>query len=249
MFTQFASGGARIITEGLLVNRAGLDVTSGAWTPTTPGVTLRQWNAPEQLSGSNNDPITTWTAAAGKNLSNTGGTTRPLLKTGGPHSNLYLAFDGSDDYVMGANWVAAQAQPFTAAYAFRVDQAAPYQGYIADGNNSANRMAFYSGSSTSTTRMYASVNEVVCAAQDTSWHTMILKWNGVFSAYAQDGSTFTTVSATPGSDTVNGVTVGSAYGGNLVNGKISFGELMIYDTILGSTDLSSLGSYLTARWL
>lgn len=238
------------VAEANLKAIGAVDNTGSAFTPASVALTMIQWNEAEDLTGSNNDPYTTWTAnGTGVNLSNAGGTTRPLLKTAVTPGGLNaLEFDGDDDYLQGANWGAASTQARTTVLRVKYLQSNLYLGYAMDGNSDPGRMGYLSQAATDSYGIYAGGAGVESTiTQDTSWHLVITKWNGASTAYSYDGGGFTTVGASPGTETVNGITLGAAYDNSTANGNVQIADVIVYAGSISDADKNSLSTYYSTR--
>ena len=214
--------------------------TPGAWSPTTPTNGILEYLRAADLSGSDGDSITTWTANQGKNAANSGGTTRPTLRTGGPNSNKYLEFDGTTDYLQTAAWDAAPSLPVTAMYVFQC-RSVGNSVYLFEGIASGNRFGILENSGDF--RLYAgSAIESFKSPSTTGWHNLLIEWNGASTKWSLDNSAYATIASTPGSQSPTGITLGAAFNISAFS-PVDILEVAVWNAPLGATDFQAATNY------
>lgn len=219
----------------------------GAWSPTTPANTLKQWLQANILPGVDSSDVTTWTASAGVNGTIPGGEDAPILRTGanGKNSLNTVQFDGTDDLMNGA-FSGSQSQSYTVHLVFK---RLGGSNVVLDGNaDNTSRMVFrsnvtwevYAGST------FTTLSDVPDA--NNNWHVLRLEVNGASTKYMLDGSSEFTVSTTPGADPLSGFTLAGNYIGAGSHSQTTFAELFIHDDILSAGDKADAYEYLYNKW-
>lgn len=184
-------------------------------------------------------------ALADWNLVQSEGNAQPTTGAETKNSLNVVNYDGSTDWTFVDGTAGAIAtQPLTVALVVRYDTRTSNK-HMTDGGSGGARILT---SGDSNWRMYAGSNVLDSGvASDLNWHYMIFTFNaGGTSTIRKDGAEILSTSTTPGTDALN---QSWHVGGNNADGThMTLGELIVDDSALGGTDLSSLESYLAARW-
>lgn len=190
----------------MMVNKAA--AASPTWTWATLGADLIQWNTAEAVSGNHQDLITTWTASAGDNLANAGGSARPKLMTNGITGRAVktLYFDGTDDWFDGGSF--SNAQPFTIACTFIATNVSVGTMHVYDGLHDNDARAILRFTTVPQMLMYSGTFQTI-GDGNTSLRTALVVYDGANSRIALDGANWITVGDT-GSQPIQGVTLGIA---------------------------------------
>lgn len=212
----------------------------GGWTPTSPSNTLVEWLDATTQAFADGDPVGTWVARAGQNATSTS-TARPLFKTNIKNGNPIVRFDGVNDNLITAVFSVEQVQPFTTAVVFKF--AATGVQFVFDGI--AKRAAFFNN--VIVWDAFAGSTVAIGGTADTNWHILFIEWNGASSKYRFDGGSETAFSGTPGANNMDGLTLGAS---NTLTSfaSVDIGEIVIYSSTLGSSDKTSLFTYLNTKW-
>ncbi len=225
---------------------------SGAAAPFTPAsiAGLQLWLDASQISGGliNNDPVSTWNDVSGnsRNATQSGGsrpTYRTNVKNGKPAIFFVSGMSSSGQYMTGSLTL---SQPMTVFAAVQHTGSFTYQ-FILDG--STNRVALVRYTPTDNLYdVFAGSDGTVSHTDDTNWHYLGGVVNGASSSLSIDGVNTTGLSS--GSNSLGSTymvgTSGPSPGSLSMDGYI--GDLIIYDTALGTTDRQAVEAYLAAKY-
>jgi len=200
------------------------------------------WVAADDLSLSDGDPVVTWVDQSGSGNDLTAATTgqRPVYKTSIINSLPVVRFDGVNDHMQ--NWGFTQATPHTAIMLFQLPNVSgagavldkTYQGYGEGFYRNSDRYIMEGGGVSFSAPGKATVNVVAVVAIH----------DGASSKFYFNGGTASTGTTNP--TTLNGV----RFFANRLNQAYQAadaGELFLFDSALGASDLNSVGTYLE-RW-
>lgn len=238
----------RIPSGPLILGRGGgLQVKASSAAAFTPASLsgLQVWYDATQIVSTDGTALGTWSDVSGngRNATQATGANKPIYKTGIQNSLPVVRCGASPvQYVQAATW-GTLAQPNTVVV---VGSVTSTFGYLVDGGDSTNRHSIARGLNTNGSMgLYAgSVIEGVQALSE--WHTWIAVVNGGSSVLYRDGSSFATGNANTRS--LAGITIGCRNDGGAGNAGADIGEVIVYTGAMGSTDRSSLQTYLKAKW-
>ena len=210
------------------------------WVPTQLGSTLKEWFDPYALTGlANSDPISTLADSSGNSHTATqSGATRPTYNTSGINSKPAASFSGS--------------QYFNLASPAAITGDLTLFGVV---NRATSNQLWFTGSASGYIGMYS--DNKVYFAEDTgsavsvsftvNGNTIVQlkRASGVVSVRTSKGGSWTTVGTKTGNITPTyfGHT---GFGGLSTNG--AHGDMIICDTVLGSTNDDLTWDYLKAKW-
>jgi hypothetical protein len=172
----------------------------------------------------------------GNHLLQATSTERPYLRTDGTY--WWLEFDGVDDFLQA---IFTHAQPFTRITAMQLVSYPGSERILDGGSAYAETVSQPSdgigiGSSTP--------NIVVTGFTVGNSHVVTEIWDGASSKLAVDNGTYGT--GDPGTDTPNGLTVGSDHNGNFAPNILWFGMISI-GSVLDSTGIANCRTFFGAK--
>ncbi len=214
------------------------------WTPSTPSNTLVEWLEPDSIGLSDGTAITTWTANAGKNATGSG-STRPLYKTGIKNGHNIVRFDGVDDTMATIAFTVEQTPPYTTMIVFKYSNTTGVQ-FLQDGIDAVKRATIFVNGGTLQVLSGASTGAIATA--DTSWHILLIEWNGASSNYQLDGGTLTTLGSLAGTANFAGITLGTNQDGAFGPASVDVGDVILWTGILSSGDKTSAFSWANTKW-
>ena len=217
---------------------------SGAWTPANISGIV-QFNYGDAATGAPGAAISTWEATVGNNFTGATGATRPTLETNlvAGKAIKVIRFDGTDDYLTNKFASTIPSLPFTVF--LNVESRTngviqrPFDSETLETPrtllywNSTDQMQLYAGSG------FQSVQDFT-----KGWKEIVIIFDGASSRVQTNGSAWTVVGASPGSDIWTGVTLAVAQdiGSNFTPINLeSFG-------VIANTNLSSWHTSLT-NWM
>lgn len=198
---------------------------SDAATITETGGAVSAWN---DKSGNTRH----YAAASGK---------EPTLVSAVKNGNSIIRFDGSTDGPMTATW--SISQPFTLFVVCVSDVATTSNRHVIgtsttcrfSTNGGANAPFFTAGS----------FQNLTTAVDETAWHVYHLEFNGASSEGGADGTV--TVTGNIGTNGMSNPEIGARGAtSDPMDGDLA--EIIIYNSILGASDFSSVVSYLGSKW-
>jgi len=220
---------------------------SAAWSPTTPANTLREWiKADVGLGLNNGDPVSTWTASAGKSPT-ASGSARPFFTNNVQNGLPAIQFDGVNDYMDTGNFTSSQAQPYTVLMVFKLITTAS-QARLIDGDTAGTgRLILRSGGNWNVYSGSAFQN--TAQSEDTNFNTLLLEVNGTTSTNSWNGGATDNFAGTsPGTDNLPGIGLGCSNDGSTQPAKMFWCELIVWDGRLSTADRTSALSYIRTRW-
>ena len=156
-----------------------------------------------------------------------------------------VQFDGTDDWMATASFSVEQTQPYTVLMIFALRNTAANQ-RITDGTG-AGRVIFR-GTPAAAFDFYAGSAFIPTGlTTNTSWHTLYLSVNGAASSYSFEGASQTTFTLNPGSNTIQGLTIGANQGGSQDWSSLDLMEIIIWDGTLSAEDRTSALDYARTR--
>lgn len=197
----------------------------------------------------NGQSVTTWAASIGQDaVQNTSGL-RPLFVASFQNGLPGVQGDGADDRMQTANLVGgALTQPFTVYLVAKHVGNDTANNYCLDGNDDTRRFSFYRASSDNNYTVYGQDTAVAIGVTDTAAHIFRFEVNGASGNFSIDGGTETTFSGSPGSDSLDGLTLFDYNGGGAgVEGDWIIGEIIVKDND-DDADKVATKAYLRTRW-
>lgn len=222
-----------------------VDNTGGGGPPGSP---VQQLDA-STVTGSDGDPISTWTATVGKNATSAG-SARPTLQTAEQNGLNVLSFDGVDDTMITSAFDANLTQPCVIFFVFKLGTAAVTQRAFSsrvDEGGDRNMVRFDSAPSYQGYGGSAFVNIWTATDPNTSWHIMSVEFNGTDTKARVDGGTEEDNNPALGTTGIySGLSVSGDYDGSVNPCQIMVGEILMYSgTIADKTDYFN---YLNDKW-
>ena len=218
---------------------ASAHVEAGGFVPPSGNVL---WVAADDLSLSDADPVVTWVDRSGSGNDLSAATTgqRPVYKTSIINSLPVVRFDGVDDYMQNTGF--AQATPHTAIMLFQLSNVSGTGGVFDQSSlgpaggfyRSSDQYIMEGGGASIGAPGKATVNVVAVVAIH----------DGASSRFYFNGGTAST--GTTNAGTLNGVRFFANRNGDHSQAADA-GELFLFDSALGASDLNSVGTYLE-RW-
>lgn len=226
--------------QQMLSLRVPAAVAGGA--PGTPALELDA----STISGSDNDPIGTWTATTGPNATAAGGV-RPTLQTAEKNGLNVLRFDNADD-LMTTTTVGTLTQPCTVFMVIKSTGANTVNRYAFTGSSTADNAArIYNYAVSQGFTIYAGgVDDYFTEDNDTNWHIIGVKLNGASSSYRVDGGSEgpLAVMNNIGTDGITTTCIGNYRDGSLPwDGDIA--HVLVYS---GAESMAAVFTYLNAKW-
>lgn len=201
------------------------------------------------ISGANNDPIGTWTAAVGLNATSSS-TLRPLLITAAKNGLNILRFDGTDDTMATASFSSAITQTCVIFIVFKLNSVANNQRFlssIADESGDRNIVYFDNAPAYKLYGGAAFANAFGASDPNTSWHIMSIEFAGDASKCRVDGATEETTSTGSGTTgKLTGLRISGDYDGTIGPTSVDVAEILIYQGAIA--DKSAHFSYLNTKW-
>lgn len=203
---------------------------------------LQLWYKADSLSLSNNDPISTWSDSSGNSNDVTGtGSTRPLYKTNIQNSLPTVRFDGTDDFLSGTfNYTVG-----TLFVVMNFNSAGNFPGYnsLFEGNTGVlNSDDMLIGDGGGTTNLYD--NGINSPFRDNMYINTVLTKD--FSPLSTIKLFYGLSTDTPFAKTSLNVGYNPSIGSRYWNGDVC--EIILYDTVLSSTNLGRVATYLNSKW-
>lgn len=189
--------------------------------------------------------VKTWQSqkAGGIDVSQGTAAFRPLWQENELNGRPLIQFDGANDFLPGTG--AGKVQPQTLLFVIRLNTLGAYHP-IFDGQL-ANRFLFAEYPANSWDMWVNSGADINIGAANTNWNIVTLIYNGAASKYAFNTKTLTTVSGSPGTNDIGGLTLAADHaGGN--NAQVDFAELLWYEGALAQPDIDSILDYLSAKY-
>lgn len=201
------------------------------------------WLKADALSLNDGDANGSWTDSSGLGNTPTQATAaaKPTHRTNILNGLPVERFDGGDRLTASFTL----AQPVTVFVAGKRTGTGAQQ--FTDGAPGGGRMAVYYNNATGLLTIYAGgPGPIGGPALDTAWHILTVIFNGASSSMRIDGGTATT--ASPGTASPGGITVGS-FNGSITNALVGdIAELIYYDSVLSDANLDLVGYYLHDRY-
>ncbi len=229
------------------------------------------WVYSDTLGLADNDPVSTWTDLSGNGNSATqSSTARPTYKTAVQNGRAVLRFDGSDDFMSVANTsiiggntgmtvfiVVKQAslainKAILCKWDYATDGTFAVQTsdinstetimYVANGCTSAGSENQNSNGAGLGTNFYI-LEYVYDGTQGTNVDRVKIYVNGIETGYITTGTLNTSLTSCSATLKIG------AFGGALTrNYNGDMGEIVLYNSALGSTDRTNVRNYLKAHW-
>jgi hypothetical protein len=220
---------------------------------------LKLWLKADQISGSDGDAVGTWSDQSGNGYNLTQGTAanKPTLKTNIKNGRSIVRFDGTNDYMDGTTITNIMSTTTLSAYivvnvkAYTTNTANGYDNDTIFTETTGGNLSLYTRS-TGVTGI-----EVYDGAQKQATKTTVADTWYVIHIRRDSGTTY--ISVNNGSE--SSVAAGAA---SFIPGNIRFGtnyaaavadfiqmdlaEVVMYNTAVGSSDRTSLQTYLNGRW-
>lgn len=206
-----------------------------SWTPQTPG-TLAQWFKADAITGIvDGGTVSTWPASFGSNGTATGS---PIFKVSGQNGLPIVRFNELTDQIQTSAFGSPLSQPLTIAIAYR-DNSSGHNEIFFNGISNTVSVGVNNGS------LYINAGSLALIGSfDTSFHFLFIVLNGSSTTFSFDGAPLQTVSSTPGSNTLDGVTVGFNIGNAAL---VDIGEAIVWSGD-GTAYFLDAAQYLMKRW-
>lgn len=222
------------------IGTATLSESGGAFSPDDIA-SLAHWYDATAITGLNDgDTVSTWSDEEGTDDLSASGA--PTYKTSIQNSEPVVRYDGSDDFHQ-VSYGSSLSQPnhYFAVFHTR-DNADGNTEYWLDGDSNNTNASRDAGD---TYAMNAGGGTVSGGSVTGSWFVMTSLFDGASSYMRVSGTQ--EISGDPGSSSAGGLTVGARPDGNNPV-DADFGEVLVYDASLSSSDEGDVESYLGDKW-
>lgn len=224
----------------------------GGFDPSLYG-TVISWLIADDVSGSDGDPVSTWTAATGSNGTAASGE-RPTLQTSEVNGHDAILFDGTDDNILVSMALSSSSATFFCVFKTVTGGG---NGRIISLTDNANELDF--GNVTVGIPAYASATNTVSAyragamgtkaATDNAWHVVCSRWDGPGFEHEMfvDGGTPDTVATGGQAFAVTKMYLGARHGpADPWNGYQA--EVLVYSTKVSDADVATIFAELGTKY-
>lgn len=191
-------------------------VASASWTPADISGIL-QFNYGDASSAAAGDPISSWTATVGNNLTTGTGSTRPTIETNlvAGKAIKVVRFDGADDYLTN-KFTSVATNGFTMFSTYRLRTNSNLLGvsqrvWDSAFNESARNLLMHD---TAPQILYYNGSFGSLADSQTNWLITVIVVDGANTRMSTNGATWNVIGSTSGGDGPNGATLAASNDGS-----------------------------------
>lgn len=210
---------------------------------------LQLWLDASQLALADNAQVASWTDLSGNGYNATQATEakRPTFKTGIQNGLPIIRFDGLDDFLQTAAFLAALSQPNTIFIVFISNRTGDPGEVICDGIVGTSRHMFGSSSLAAGKQWstFAGIQLWAASVYDNAPHVASLFFNTTAALARLDGTQI--ISGDNGTQTLTGVTLGCA-ATEVAYGATDIAEYILYDRLITTGERDRVETYLSRKW-
>lgn len=196
-----------------------------------------------------NDPVGYWAdlSGNGRNLTQSSTNNRPLYTTNVLNGRPVINFDGSNDAMLASFTL---AQPIHYFLVYRFDSAYVSANPRVFDGASGNSLSFSATNGTEMGLFAGLSNQAVniSDAERQAFSVTEVRANGASSSVFRNGTNKTSGSSNIGTGTPNGIYLGVFGNGFSAPGDVSFAEILIYTSILSTSQAAAVRSYLGRKF-
>lgn len=161
------------------------------------------------------------------------------------------AYNNQDTFTLdGARWMQSGAWSVAPALPYRYywvgEVTSSAASYMVEGRVGTNRSVLYGASGSA--NCYAGAANVLLGPSVATKHISCLDWNGAATKYARSAKTLTTASASPGTQTITGITLGAYVDGTVVMTGVFARCIIVDSTSITTAQHGEIMDYLGARY-
>jgi hypothetical protein len=232
--------------EGITLDVIGYDLVGlvSSYDPSTdPSVV--EWLKADALSLTDGAPIVIWPASKGNDLIQVTVTARPIFKTNILNGRPIVRTDGTQQWMASDDFLSAVAQPDQIFVVFRTFTTSSSDYILSSSTiDTVQGIAIFPGN---TFDFFAGIDQSM-GASDTNWHILCVEVNGASSRYSFNGGAFSTMSGSPGTESLSNLEIGGGVGaiGNPSSlSRSDYAEIIIRS---GHRDVTPVENYLNTKW-